>query len=327
MDRYPNFKSCPACRHACYVWARECEACGWDFVETNLNFVNKLFHENCHETMSRMPDGCVDLVITSPPYFGCRHYGGETLGREQHPAEYVSHVVAVGEMVRRVLSPSGSFYLNLGDVYFGTKGFSRNSGRRRRKTDHHYQQHKVVKPTGGWLQHKQLLMLPSRIAAAMQDSGWMLRNHIIWVKANPLPAFASDRRLPCYEDVFHFVTRPNYYFDYETAKRIGSHRDFFRTNVRKFGEHPASFSEDVVRQFVLTSSRPGDLVYDPFLGSGTTAVVASRLGRCFVGSETNERYCELARQNVSAQFRDAGLVLPPPRPRPGHEQDPNEHTT
>jgi site-specific DNA-methyltransferase (cytosine-N4-specific) len=274
------------------------------------DFVNMLFHEDCAETMARMPAGCVDLVITSPPYFGCRHYGGETLGREEHPAEYVADVVAITEMVRRVLAPTGSFYLNVGDVYFGTKGFSRNKGKYRRKTDLHYQDHHVVKPTGNWLQNKQLLLLPSRIAVEMQNNGWLLRNRIIWEKKNPLPAFAQDRRLPCHEEIFHFVKSRRYSFDYAVAKRIGSHRDVFRSIVRPFRDHPASFGEDVVEPLVLTSSQPGDFVYDPFIGSGTTAVVAKRHGRRFAGSDTNEHYVESAQRRIMAVQADETLTGP-----------------
>jgi site-specific DNA-methyltransferase (adenine-specific) len=279
-------------------------------MTAELDFGNKVFNEDCRLTMSRMPSDSVPLVITSPPYFGCRVYGGETLGNERHPAEYIEHVVAVTEMVRRVLAPDGTFYLNVGDLYFGTKGFSRNTGKHRRRTDHHYLGRKVVRPTGGWLQYKQLLLLPWRIAAHMQDNGWLLRNSIVWEKANPMPAFARDRRLPCYELIFHFVKRRKYHFDFAMAKQLRSHRDLFRTSVIPFRDHPASFGEKVVTPFLLTSSRPGDLVYDPFLGSGTTAVVAKRWGRRFAGSETNTAYYKSA----AGRIRSTALASKPPRP-------------
>jgi site-specific DNA-methyltransferase (adenine-specific) len=201
-------------------------------------------------------------------------------------------------MVRRVLAPDGSFYLNVADFSFGTKGLSRNTGKHRRRTDHHYHGRKVVRPTGGWLQDKQLLLIPPRIAHAMQDNGWLLRNRIVWEKANPMPAFSRDRRLRCHEDIYHFVKRPKYHFDLAMAKQLRSHRDFFRTPARPSGDHPASFGEEVVTPLVLTSSRPGDLVYDPFLGSGTTAVVAKRWGRRFAGSETNTAYYNSAARRI-----------------------------
>lgn len=264
--------------------------------------LNKCWPEDCITTMTtHMPANCIDLVITSPPYFGCRVYGNETLGREESPRDYITHLVDVAQHVKRVLKPGGTFYLNVGDVYFGSKGFSRNAGTWARKTDHHYKEHKICKPDGKYIQHKQLLLLPSRIAIAMQDDGWILRNDIIWEKTNPLPASARDRRLPCYEHVFHFVKSRKYFYSENTAKKISSNRDVFRTGLKPFGKHPAAFTAALIEPLVLTSSRKGGIVYDPFMGSGTTAVVASVHKRKWIGSEINEEYVKLVYENVKGK--------------------------
>lgn len=260
--------------------------------------LNKIYNEDCVETMKRMPDDFVDLEITSPPYFGCRQYGNETLGREENPLDYIKNIVSITDHLKRVLKPTGSFYLNIGDVYFGTKGFSRNKGRFERKTDQHYKEHKIVKEDGKYLQHKQLLLLPTRIAAIMQDNGWILRNNIIWEKANPIPSHSPDRRMPCYEYIFHFVKDRKYYFDWKKAKELESHRDFFRTSVRPFKGHPAAFNEDVISPLIQTTSKVGDVVYDPFMGSGTSAVVSKKFERNFIGSEINSKYIALINDNL-----------------------------
>lgn len=260
--------------------------------------MNKIFLESCEDTIKKLPDNSVNLILTSPPYFGCRQYGDETLGREEHPQDYVDNIVSILEQSKRILKPDGSLYLNVGDVYFGTKGFSRNAGKYKRKTDSHYKNHKIAKQDGKWLQHKQLLLLPTRIAAEMQNNGWLLRNNIIWEKANPLPAFSKDRRLPCYEYIFHFTKSKKYFFDYEKAKNYSHHRDVIKTNVEAFKNHPATFSENLIIPFIDYTSKTGDIVYDPFMGSGTTAVVAKKLGREYIGSEINEYYYNLSMERL-----------------------------
>lgn len=259
---------------------------------------NKIFLESCEETINRLPEQSVDLILTSPPYFGCRVYGDETLGREEHPGEFVANIVDIFDSTKRILKDTGSLYLNMGDVYFGTKGFSRNKGKWKRKTYQHYKDHKIAKPDKKWLQHKQLLMIPPRVVASLQDRGWVLRNSIIWEKANPLPAYSKDRRLPCYEYIFHFVKSKKYYFDYPRAKELSHHRDVIKTAVKPFKNHPASFSEELISPLIETTCPVDGLVYDPFMGSGTTAWVAKKLNRNYLGSELNEEYYNLCLENL-----------------------------
>ena len=165
-------------------------------------FINKIICSDSEELLKKIPSSSIHLIITSPPYFGCRIYGNETLGREESPLDYVNNLLKFTIELKRVLHKEGSFYLNIGDVYFGTKGFIRNKGRYARKTDIHYKEHKIVKPDSKYLQYKQLLMLPERVAIGMQEQGWILRNKIIWEKPNPVPSYSPDRQYPVYE---HFV--------------------------------------------------------------------------------------------------------------------------
>ncbi len=256
------------------------------------NYLNKITCGDSLLLMKELPENAIDLVVTSPPYFNCRSYGNETVGREEHPLEYVANLLEYTFEIKRILKKTGSFYLNIGDVYFGTKGFIRNKGRYARKTDKHYKEHKIVKPDGVYLQYKQLLMMPERVAIGMQEQGWILRNKIIWEKPNPVPSYSPDRRYPVYEHIFHFVKSKKYFFDLEIAKENGHHRDVIRCGIEPFGEHQATFPEKLIEPLILATSKENDVIFDPFSGSGTTSLVALKNKRNYIGFEINKEYCE-----------------------------------
>lgn len=140
-----------------------------------------------------LPEASVDCVITSPPYFGLRDYGviGQ-LGQESSVDEWVENLRAVSAEIGRVLQPWGSFWLNLGDAY------SRHS--------------KYGAPP------KSLLLAPERVARVLVEDGWLLRNKVIWAKANPLPSPSQDRLTNAYEFVYFFTRRPSYYFDLDAIR-------------------------------------------------------------------------------------------------------------
>jgi len=143
---------------------------------------------DARQRLAELPQDSVDCVITSPPYFGLRDYGHDgQLGAEAHIDEWVKELLDVCRELARVLKPSGALWLNLGD------GYSRHPREGARK--------------------KSLLLGPERVALALTDDGWLLRNKVIWAKTNPMPASVSDR-LSCGHEVIYFFTRaPRYYFD------------------------------------------------------------------------------------------------------------------
>lgn len=271
-------------------------------------YQNKIILGDSLELLKNLPDNSINLIVTSPPYFGCRVYGNETLGREESPIEYINNILNFTLELKRVLNRHGSFYLNIGDVYFGSKGFVRNKGKYSRKTDIHYKFHKITKPNGKYLQYKQLLMLPERIAIGMQEQGWILRNKIIWEKLNPVPSYSPDRRYPVYEDVFHFVKSKKYFFDLNLAKKLKHHRDVVKTRVMPFKEHQASFPFELVEPLILITSKIGDIVLDPFIGSGTIAVASLQLKRSFIGFEINEEYCKIATKNIEEVLKSKSYI-------------------
>lgn len=263
---------------------------------------NRILCGNSMEILKYFPDESVDLIFTSPPYFGCRKYGDKDneLGREKSPLDYIENMLGFCMELKRILKRSGSFYLNIGDVYFGTKGFSRNQGKFARRTDDHYESHDIVAEDGKYLQYKQLLLLPYRIAMGMQMQGWIVRNMIVWDKLNPIPSFSPDRRLPVYETVIHVVKSKKYFFDYDLAKRLEHHRDIVRCGIEPYKNHEATFPEKFVFPFLMTTSKEEDLVLDPFVGSGTVPYVAKKNNRNYIGIDLLEENCKEAEERIAS---------------------------
>lgn len=186
----------------------------------NNGWHNKVIQHNSLEPFP-LEDTSIDAVITSPPYWGLRDYGcNGQIGLEKHPSEYINHLVSVGKEIKRVLKKTGSFYLNLGDTYCGG---GKNKPSQTVGKNNSYQ-YGGVQPNcnldfdGGWLQPKQLMLIPVRVAIALQDDGWVLRNDIIWHKPNPMPSSVKDRLNCTFEHVFHFVKSRKYYYNLDMIR-------------------------------------------------------------------------------------------------------------
>lgn len=273
----------------------------------------------------------VDLVITSPPYWGHRSYGlkhnwnvltewmkagnnpdsvpsydwyrahGGVLGLEPLPEWYIAHLAAIFELARPCLKPKGNLWVNLGDTYFarwssirenGRQGLG-NNARERRRT-----------PMGGWRQEKQLLLVPSRFAIAMQERRWILRNDVIWFKPNVPPRPEVDRLRLSHEHFFHFVKRPkegraSYYYDLDKAEPTGT--DVVTCYVRS-GEngHTATFPPEIITPRILSSCPPGGVVLDPFCGTGRALAVAADSGRRAIGFDISRDFVQAANHLVRA---------------------------
>lgn len=145
------------------------------------------------EVLRTLPDGLVDCVVTSPPYYALRDYGTRgQLGRESHVDDWVAGLRSVAAELRRVLAPHGALWLNLGDAYA--------------------QSHADGAP------RKSLLMGPERVARALLSDGWVLRNKVVWAKSNPLPTSVRDRLNTTHEFVYFFVKAPTYFFDLDAIR-------------------------------------------------------------------------------------------------------------
>ena len=163
--------------------------------------------------LAQLPAASVDCVVTSPPYWGLRDYGADgQLGQEPTPEAYVANLVAVFREVRRVLKPSGTCWLNLGDSYANGGGIG-GQGRTGiiAGTKHDDLQGRGPRVDG--LASKQLVGIPWRVAFALQADGWYLRADVIWSKPNPMPESVTDRPTKAHEYVFLLTRSSRYYFD------------------------------------------------------------------------------------------------------------------
>lgn len=265
----------------------------------------KILVGDVRDKLSELPEASVRCVVTSPPYWGLRDYGQEDqLGAEDTPELYVQNLVEIFREVRRVLADDGTVWLNIGDSYVGTghKGDARDpkygEGRNGQKI--------ALNNKVAGLKSKDLIGIPWKVAFALQADGWYLRQDIIWSKPNAMPEPVRDRCTRSHEYVFLLSKSRTYFYDHEAVKEpttdgsaLRNRRDVWSINTQPFkGAHFAVFPEALVEPCVSAGSAVGDTVLDPFCGSGTTGVVAQRLGRDFVGVELNPEYAEIALKRI-----------------------------
>ena len=166
-----------------------------------------------------MPDASVHCVITSPPYWGLRAYGGDPgmIGLEPTFAEHIENLLAVFREIRRVLRPDGTCWLNYGDSYArGDKRGSSGTGDKQASNRGSVEARGTGLASG--MKSKDLLGMPWRVAFALQDDGWWLRADICWHKSNPMPESAKDRPTRAHEFVFLMTTAERYFYDHEAVK-------------------------------------------------------------------------------------------------------------
>ena len=188
-----------------------------DSMSVELNIKDySIIQGDCLEVLKTLPEDSVDLCVTSPPYYGLRSYhaGDREIGQEESPPEYVKSLADVFDEVRRVLKPTGTLWLNLGDTYNGTKNGNTEVDKNPTLAS---SQDGLHKKEWKGLPNKSLLGIPWRVAFALQDRGWILRNDIIWDRPNSMPDSAPDRVSRAHEYIFMFSKRPSgYFFDYES---------------------------------------------------------------------------------------------------------------
>ncbi|MBY5698430.1 DNA-methyltransferase [Rhizobium leguminosarum] len=167
---------------------------------------------DCRQRLSEIPSNSVNTCVTSPPYFGLRNYGvGGQIGLENDPAEFISAIVETFREVRRVLADDGTVWLNLGDSYAGGGCGARDAERWPKQSRNDHMPAHAKKMSG--LKPKNLMGIPWRVALALQDDGWYLRQDIIWSKPNPMPESVADRCTKSHEYIFLLSKSPTYYFD------------------------------------------------------------------------------------------------------------------
>ena len=242
---------------------------------------------DAREVLRTLADQSVDCTVTSPPYYSGRRHVGDTvheIGSERTVEEYVEALASVGRELYRVTRPTGSYWLNLDDK----------------------------------CERNEWLGIPWRVAFAMREIGWKVRNEVIWHKPKHVPNAAKDRLTPAHELLFHFVKSKDAYYDMDAIRNsslppvlgkggvVKTPRGRVPTDVwtmqvedSGFPENQyAVFPEALVELPIRATCPRGGTVLDPFVGSGTTAVVALRLGRKAIGIDASADYLEFTKKRI-----------------------------
>ncbi len=289
---------------------------------------------DCRQTLKEF-DEKARMCVTSPPYYGLRDYGGEEnqIGQEQTPEEYIDEMVSVFRLVRDCLTDDGTLWLNIGDSYYNYRKdgcipkqtFSKN------RQDLPITTPRRSNKLQGY-KDKDLIGIPWMLAFALRKDGWYLRQDIIWHKPNPMPESVRDRCTKSHEYIFLLSKNKNYYYDNEAIKEpakdwgtrdrtngkyhnegtglqphTGLTKSYPTKNKRSVwsvtkkpykGAHFATFPPELIEPCVKAGSQEGDIVLDPFMGSGTTATVAKSLNRDYIGCELHEEYGTLIQKRI-----------------------------
>jgi DNA modification methylase len=263
----------------------------------------KVLTGDSRELLLHLPAESVQCCVTSPPYWGLRDYDHPAqIGAEPSPEQYVTNLVEIFRLVRRVLRPDGTLWLNVGD------GYARNGGTGNHgpnaivgNTKKLIQRRNCKVPDCWGLKDRDLMGLPWRAAFALQADGWILRSRITWVKKAPMPESVKNRPTSATEEIFLFAKSSTYYYDPKGVREeTGANlRNFWMLSPDDNGKgHPAAFPRELARRCILLGSRAGDTVLDPFGGSGTTGEVAQQQGRHAILIELNPEYSKLSSQRV-----------------------------
>jgi DNA modification methylase len=280
---------------------------------------------DCVELAAKLPDESIDIIVTSPPYWGQR--AGRGIGGEADPREYLARLTHVFTVLRDKLKPRGVAWVNLGDAYNtpvnwreGDRAYSTLGPDRNGLADHNSA---YVKPRARrrafvdrevpWLAYGNLLALPYRLVIALSDAGWLFRGEVIWRKKNAMPEGRCRRPHRQHEAIYLFARREDHAF--RTSPPVKSVWDLANEKI----DGPAHFSrfpEELPARAIDAYGAAGRevVVLDPFAGSGTTGVAAHKLRCSFVGFEIDPD------QAAAANARLAGTN--PRRRGPGSDGAP-----
>ena len=285
-----------------------------------------ILYGDCRTTIPTITEP-IQMCVTSPPYYGLRDYGGEDkqIGQEGSPEEFVDQLVEVFKKVRDVMVDDGTLWVNMGDTYYNYRSDGNYPKQTVSKTN---QDLPNFSPARGnklkGLKSKDLIGVPWLLAFALRKDGWYLRQDIIWHKPNPMPESVKDRCTKSHEYIFLLSKSKNYYYDNEAIKEPAkdwgtrdrtngkyhnkgtglqphtglsksyptkNKRSVWTVTSKPYKEaHFATYPPDLIEPCIKAGSKKGDIILDPFMGSGTTAMVSKQLDRHFSGCELHETY-------------------------------------
>lgn len=253
------------------------------------------------------------------------------IGLEPTPDAYIANLVEVFRECKRVLKDDGTLWLNIGDSYAGNMSRASNNGRAGYGTT----REGVFNRGGDGIKDKDLIGIPWMLAFALRADGWWLRQDIIWAKPNPMPESVKDRCTKSHEYIFLLSKSAKYYYDNEAVKEqskepednrgergnrkrfptdkiagirgpgvypMANKRDVWTVTTKPYkGAHYATFPPDLIKPMILAGCPAGGIVLDPFVGSGTTVMVATELGRRGIGLDLNMKYLDVnARERLAS---------------------------
>ena len=260
---------------------------------------------DCRETLSAFIDKA-QMCVTSPPYYGLRNYGGEDkqIGQEDTPEEYIENLVSVFRSVRDTLTEDGTLWLNIGDSYYNYRPGKGQALVKQSVSKTNQDLPSKCARRGNKLEgykEKDLIGIPWLLAFALRKDGWYLRQDIIWNKPNPMPESVRDRGTKSHEYVFLLSKNQNYYFDVDAIKEeTRRKRSVWNIKTKPYkGSHFAVFPPDLVELCIKAGSKKNDIILDPFMGSGTTAMVSKSLGRYYLGCELHQEYGKLIEDRIA----------------------------
>lgn len=281
---------------------------------TRKSFINSVLCGDALATVRRLPASSIDTVVTSPPYFQQRDYGSDLqIGQEISPAGYAERLGELFAELKRVVKPTGSAWVVIGDKYI----------------------------------NGELMGMPWRVCFAIKDAGWVLRSDCIWHKPNAMPSSVKSRPTTDHEYIFFFSNAKDYHYDAdairephvtfsEKSKMKGGRNHFGKRGgtpeqgknggdnnlhdgrwdqafhpkgrnkrtvwsipLSKFRKaHFAVYPETLVANCIKATCPENGVVLDPFSGAGTTAVTAKKLDRNYVAIDCVEEYCQIARDRI-----------------------------
>ena len=307
-----------------------------------MTLKDTILYGDCRETLNNLTNLSIQTCVTSPPYYGLRDYGGEKnqIGQEQSPEEFIDELVKVFRIVRDKLKDDGTLWVNIGDSYYNYrpskgKSYPKQTVSKTKQDLPDYSSKRNNKLSN--YKEKDLIGIPFMLAFALRNDGWYLRQDIIWHKPNPMPESVRDRCTKAHEYIFLLSKSKKYYYDNEAIKEpvkqdwgtrnrangkyhnsgsglsphTGLTKSYTTKNKRSVWSitnkpykhaHFATFPPDLIEPCILAGSREGDIVLDPFMGSGTTAMVSKQHNRHYIGCELHEDYGELIQNRMPPEI-------------------------
>ncbi len=277
-----------------------------------------VFRGDCLKLIPKLPDASIDIVVTSPPYWGQRESLGN--GTEEDPREYIAFLQTVFATILPKLKLHGILWINLGDAYntpinWGAKDYKYSSLGADQNgfgpdnaayTKPRFKRKAFVDKTTGWLQYGNLLMLPQRLLLSLTESGYLYRGEVIWAKKNPMPEGRCRRPHRKHESIYLLARQEQHSF--RTTPPVPSVWEFANEHIPGL-QHRSRFPIELPKRCIEAYGQSGDgvVVLDPFSGSGSTGLAALQLGCTYIGFEIDAEQAAESRLRLSAAGMQSGM--------------------